>query len=81
MYFHDDVKQVTIYTDACQVKHGSTIAPITTLENEETNYGIVDDNQIHWIVNGQDKTAYSLNRHGHAGAEKGKRSALCRGRL
>lgn len=62
MYFHDDVKQVTIYTDACQVKHGSTIAPITTLENEETNYGIVDDNQIHWIVNAKDKTAYSLNR-------------------
>ena len=62
MYFHDDVKQVTIYTDACQVKHGSTIAPITTIENEETNYGIVDDNQIHWIVNAKDKTAYSLNR-------------------
>lgn len=81
MYFHDDVKQVTIYTDACQVKHGSTIAPITTLENEEENYGMVGDNQIHWIVNAKDKTAYSLNRHGHAGAEKGKRSALCRGRL
>ena len=62
MYFHDDVKQVTIYTDACQVKHGSTIAPITTIENEETDYGIVDDNQIHWIVNAKDKTAYSLNR-------------------
>ena len=62
MYFHDDVKQVTIYTDACQVKHGSTIAPITTLENEEENYGMVGDNQIHWIVNAKDKTAYSLNR-------------------
>lgn len=60
MYFHEDVNQVTIYTDACDVKHGSTIAPLSDIENGMQRYEDLDNN-IHWYIDPENHTAFSIS--------------------
>ena len=61
MYFHEDVNQVTIYTDACDVKHGSTVAPLTEIADDMGSYDDIDNN-IHWYINAESRTAFSISR-------------------
>lgn len=61
MYFHDDVNQVTIYTDACDVKHGSTIAPFSDIPDNIDIYENLDNN-IHWYIDAESHTAFSISR-------------------
>ncbi len=50
MFFHDEVNQVTIYVDKDTVKHGTTLAPITEIENEKWFDEVMSDNKNHWFV-------------------------------
>ena len=61
MYFHDDVNQVTIYTDACDVKHGSTIAPFSDIPDNIDIYENLDNN-IYWYIDAESHTAFSISR-------------------
>ena len=61
MYFHNDVNQVTIYTDACDVKHGSTIAPFSDIPDNIDIYENLDNN-IHWYIDAESHTAFSISR-------------------
>lgn len=62
MYFHDDVTQVTIYTDACDVKHGTTVMPLDELEAYESYYELTADGGIYWVIDREKKQAFSLSR-------------------
>ena len=61
MYFHEDVNQVTIYTDASDVKHGSTVAPLKDLADGTHAYDDLDNN-IHWHIDLESRTAFSVSR-------------------
>lgn len=60
MYFHEDVNQVTIYTDASDVKHGSTVAPLKDLADGTHAYDDLDNN-IHWHIDLESRTAFSVS--------------------
>ena len=61
MYFHENVNQVTIYTDASDVKHGSTVAPLKDLSDGTHAYDDLDNN-IHWRIDMENHTAFSVSR-------------------
>lgn len=61
MYFHEDVNQVAIYTDASDVKHGSTVAPLKDLADGTHAYDDLDNN-IHWHIDLESRTAFSVSR-------------------
>lgn len=61
MYFHENVNQVTIYTDASDVKHGSTVAPLKDLSDGTHEYDDLDNN-IHWRIEMENHTAFSVSR-------------------
>lgn len=61
MYFHENVNQVTIYTDASDVKHGSTVAPLKDLPDGTHAYDDLDNN-IHWRIDMENHTAFSVSR-------------------
>lgn len=61
MYFHENVNQVTIYTDASDVKHGSTVAPLKDLADGRHEYDDLDNN-IHWRIEMENHTAFSVSR-------------------
>ncbi len=61
MYFHENVNQVTIYTDASDVKHGSTVAPLKDLADGRHEYDDLDNN-IHWRIEMEKHTAFSVSR-------------------
>lgn len=74
MYFHEDVNQVTIYTDACDVKHGSTIAPLSEIADGTHKYDELDNN-IHWYIDRDSHTAFSISRMAML-EQKGARGVL-----
>lgn len=61
MYFHENVNQVTIYTDASDVKHGSTVAPLKDLSDGTHAYDDLDNN-IRWRIDMENHTAFSVSR-------------------
>lgn len=61
MYFHENVNQVTIYTDASDVKHGSTVAPLKDLSDGTHAYDDLDNN-IYWRIDMENHTAFSVSR-------------------
>lgn len=54
-YFHSDINQITIYTKNNVVKHNTTLAPITEIENEDWYKIIKGNNDIHWFVSQDEK--------------------------
>ncbi len=62
MYFHNEVSQVTIYADNGLVKHGTTIAPLSELEEEEWASEVLMDTKIHWYVDQINKKAFSATK-------------------
>ena len=49
-YFHSDINQITIYAQNDIVKHNTTIAPISEIENEDWYSKVKGNNEIHWFV-------------------------------
>lgn len=58
-YFHNDVNQVTIYTSNNVVKHDSTIAPISEVEETGWYSGVKESKEILWFVEAVSKQVYS----------------------
>lgn len=57
-YFHSDINQITIYTKNNVVKHNTTLAPITEIENEDWYKVIKGNNEIHWFVSQDEKKVF-----------------------
>ena len=57
-YFHSDINQITIYTKNNVVKHNTTLAPISEIENEEWYRVIEGNNNIHWFVSQSEKKVF-----------------------
>lgn len=57
-YFHSDINQITIYTKNNIVKHNTTLAPISEIENEEWYRVIEGNNNIHWFVSQSEKKVF-----------------------
>lgn len=60
-YFHDDINQVTIYTEGV-IKHDNTIAPITDIQKEDWYNTACDSIQIEWFAKMSDKKLFSARR-------------------
>lgn len=58
-YFHSDINRVTIYAREDIVKHDTTIAPISDIENEEWFSDLNDNSNIHWYVSKENRKAFS----------------------
>lgn len=59
MYFHNEVKQITIYTNNGIVKHGTTIAPLSEIEAKDWTLDVRKDNSIHWYIDRENDIAFS----------------------
>ncbi|CAH0438953.1 sensor histidine kinase [Clostridium neonatale] len=59
-YFHSDINQITIYTKNNVVKHNTTLAPITEIENEDWYKVIKGNNDIHWFVSQDEKKVFCV---------------------
>lgn len=57
-YFHSDINQITIYTKNNVVKHNTTLAPITEIEDEDWYKIIKGNNDIHWFVSQDEKKVF-----------------------
>lgn len=57
-YFHSDINQITIYTKNNVVKHNTTLAPITEIENKDWYRVIEGNNDIHWFVSQSEKKVF-----------------------
>lgn len=60
-YFHNDVNQVTIYTDK-DIKHDETIAPITEISNNWWFGNACNNSNIEWYADSTDRTIFSARR-------------------
>ncbi|MDO5402932.1 MAG: sensor histidine kinase [Eubacteriales bacterium] len=60
-YFHDDVNRVTIYTDG-DIKHDTTIAPVSEIEDELWYKAASSNTKIQWFANGEDNSLISARR-------------------
>lgn len=61
MYFHNEVESVTVYMNDV-VKHGSTLAPISEIENEKWFEEIKDNIGVSWFVQKDNGVVYSFSR-------------------
>lgn len=62
MYFHDEIDSIAIYLDRDIVKHGTTIVPISEIENESWVKEVKKDNYNHWYVNKNDKSVFAAGK-------------------
>ncbi|MBE6070420.1 MAG: sensor histidine kinase [Clostridium butyricum] len=57
-YFHSDISQITIYTQNDIVKHNTTLAPISEIENEDWYNKVQGNSDIHWFVSQTEKKVF-----------------------
>lgn len=61
-YFHKDISRVTIYTDNGMVKHDTTIAPLSEIENEGWYQSVALSSGIEWIVDEESREIFSARQ-------------------
>lgn len=61
-YFHQDLKQVTIYMENESVKHDTTLAPLEEIAQKEWYGEVLEGDQIRWFVDRTEKQAFSARR-------------------
>ena len=61
-YFHDEIKQVTLYVEGNVIKHGTTLAPISEIETCEWYDEVRSDLDIHWYADYDNKKVYAARR-------------------
>lgn len=54
-YFHEEVEQITIYTECVKVEHDTTLIPYEKLSGETWLETVEQDHQIHWFVSAEEK--------------------------
>ena len=61
-YFHDDLKQVTIYMEGEEISHDTTLAPLENIEKEVWYKDVCENNTTKWFVNKDKEQAFSARR-------------------
>lgn len=60
-YFHDDVNQVTIYTDG-DIKHDTTLAPVSEIKDEKWFASANENTQIQWFADSRTHSLISARK-------------------
>ena len=70
-YFHGGLQQITIYTDNGMVKHDTTGAPGSEIEETDWYQKTLEHPGLNWFVNYQEKTLFSARKLAFSGAREG----------
>ena len=70
-YFHGGMQQITIYTDNGMVKHDTTVAPVSEIEETDWYQKTLEHPGLNWFVNYPEKTLFSARKLAFSGAREG----------
>ena len=70
-YFHSGMQQITIYTDNGMVKHDTTVAPVSEIEETDWYQKTLEHPGLNWFANYQEKTLFSARKLAFSGAREG----------
>ena len=70
-YFHGGMQRITIYTDNGMVKHDTTVAPVSEIEETDWYQKTLEHPGINWFVNYQEKTLFSARKLSFSGVREG----------
>lgn len=70
-YFHDGMQQITIYTDNGMVKHDTTVAPVSEIEETDWYQKTLEHPGLNWFANYQEETLFSARKLAFSGAREG----------
>ena len=70
-YFHGGMQQITIYTDNGMVKHDTTVAPVSEIEETDWYQKTLEHPGLNWFANYQEKTLFSARKLAFSGAREG----------
>ena len=70
-YFHGGMQRITIYTDNGMVKHDTTGAPVSEIEETDWYQKTLEHPGLNWFVNYPEKTLFSARKLAFSGAREG----------
>ena len=70
-YFHGPIQQITIYTDNGKVKHDTTVAPVSEIEETDWYQKTLEHPGLNWFANYQEETLFSARKLAFSGAREG----------
>lgn len=70
-YFHGGMQQITIYTDNGMVKHDTTVAPVSEIEETDWYQKTLEHPGLNWFANYQEETLFSARKLAFSGARDG----------
>lgn len=70
-YFHGGMQQITIYTDNGMVKHDTTVAPVSEIEETDWYQKALEHPGLNWFANYQEETLFSARKLAFSGAREG----------
>lgn len=70
-YFHGGMQRITIYTDNGMVKHDTTVAPVSEIEETDWYQKTLEHPGLNWFVNCQEKTLFSARKLSFSGVREG----------
>ena len=70
-YFHGGMQRITIYTDNGMVKHDTTVAPVSEIEETDWYQKTLEHPGLNWFVNCQEKTLFSARKMAFSGVREG----------
>lgn len=70
-YFHGGIQQITIYTDNGMVKHDTTVAPVSEIEETDWYQKTLEHPGLNWFANYQEETLFSARKLAFSGAIEG----------
>ena len=70
-YFHGGIQQITIYTDNGMVKHDTTVAPVSEIEETDWYQKTLEHPGLNWFANYQEETLFSARKLAFSGAREG----------
>ena len=70
-YFHGGMQQIAIYTDNGMVKHDTTVAPVSEIEETDWYQKTLEHPGLNWFANYQEETLFSARKLAFSGAREG----------
>lgn len=70
-YFQGGMQRITIYTDNGMVKHDTTVAPVSEIEETDWYQKTLEHPGLNWFVNYPEKTLFSARKLAFSGAREG----------
>ena len=70
-YFHGGLQQITVYTDNGMVKHDTTVAPVSEIEETDWYQKTLEHPGLNWFANYQEETLFSARKLAFSGAREG----------